>query len=236
MEEKVNLNMVAVIIMLALIGVLAGIGYLRIRDLRNEVRRLRADLKEGDAAIHERVNMINADLGSLYIEVEGAYSDIGMLAEANKLQSASIGALGKRLSSAEYVVSNLITKKEQSEKKQEKKEKVAPAQLEMPEEMTEIIVEEEDSAPGEMTYLGFYELTAYEWTGNTCANGNYPTTGYTVASNTIPLGTRIYIEGYGYYTVEDTGGMAGNVIDIYLGDADACIQFGRQGANVYIAE
>jgi len=85
-----------------------------------------------------------------------------------------------------------------------------------------------------MTYVGYYELTAYEWTGNTCANGNYPTTGYTVACNSLPLGTTIYIEGYGTYVVEDTGGMGGGVVDIYMGDVDTCIQFGRQGANIYI--
>lgn len=86
------------------------------------------------------------------------------------------------------------------------------------------------------TLLGIYELTAYEWTGNPCSNGNYPTEGYTVACNSLALGTRIYIEGYGEYTVEDRGGMAGNVIDIYMGDYDSCIQFGRRTAEVYIIE
>lgn len=87
---------------------------------------------------------------------------------------------------------------------------------------------------GNMTLVGYYELTAYEETEYPCANGNYPTVGYTVACNSLPLGTRIYIEGYGEYVVEDTGGMGGGVVDIYLGDPGACIQFGRQGANVYI--
>lgn len=96
----------------------------------------------------------------------------------------------------------------------------------------EEVVEEEPSS----NYLGYYTLTAYEWTGNPCANGNYPTGGYTVACNSLPLGTRIYIEGYGEYVVEDRGGMSDSVIDIYLGDYDTCIQFGVQGANVYIVE
>jgi 3D (Asp-Asp-Asp) domain-containing protein len=96
----------------------------------------------------------------------------------------------------------------------------------------EEVVEEEPSS----NYLGYYTLTAYEWTGNPCANGNYPTEGYTVACNSLPLGTRIYIEGYGEYVVEDRGGMSDSVIDIYLGDYDTCIQFGVQGANVYIVE
>lgn len=86
------------------------------------------------------------------------------------------------------------------------------------------------------TYLGTYQLTAYEWTGSPCANGNYPTTNYTVACNSLPLGTKIYIEGYGDYVVEDRGGMGNNVIDVYMGDYSACIQFGRRSANVYIYE
>ena len=65
-------------------------------------------------------------------------------------------------------------------------------------------------------YLGEYELTAYAWTGEPCADGNYPSCGYTVGCNSLSLGTRIYIEGYGEYVVEDRGGMADNVIDIYI--------------------
>ena len=85
-------------------------------------------------------------------------------------------------------------------------------------------------------YLWEYELTAYEWTGEVCADGNYPSCGYTVGCNSLPLGTKIYIEGYGEYVVEDRGGMADNVIDIYMEDYDTCIQFGRRTANVYLID
>lgn len=95
---------------------------------------------------------------------------------------------------------------------------------------------DKDAERPKRTLLGTYELTAYEWTGNPCSNGNYPTEGYTVACNSLPLGTRIYIEGYGEYVVEDRGGMAGNVIDIYMGDYDSCIQFGRRSASIYLLE
>lgn len=98
-------------------------------------------------------------------------------------------------------------------------------------ETEEIVAEEEEVATG---YLGSYVLTAYEWTGNPCANGNYPTCGYTAACNSLPLGTRIYIEGLGEYVIEDRGGMDDSVIDIYMGDYDSCIQFGVQYADVYI--
>lgn len=96
--------------------------------------------------------------------------------------------------------------------------------------------ESQEEASEELEYAGIFELTAYTWTGNTCANGNYPTAGYTVASNYFPLGTRIYIEGMGEYTVEDTGGMATNVIDVYMEGSDNCKQFGRRQAGVYIVK
>lgn len=87
-----------------------------------------------------------------------------------------------------------------------------------------------------MTYLGTYELTAYIETGNPCADGVYPSVGYTVACNDPSLWHRwIYIEGMGQYYVHDVGGMPSyNIIDVYLGTYDACIQFGRQSANVYL--
>lgn len=89
---------------------------------------------------------------------------------------------------------------------------------------------------GDGSYVGTYELTAYTWTGDPCANGQYPTSGYTVACNSLPLGTRVYIEGIGERVVEDTGGMGGGVVDIYMDSYDSCIQFGRQSANVYVIE
>lgn len=98
------------------------------------------------------------------------------------------------------------------------------------EELVEETVVEEESK----TYLGTYQLTAYEWTGNPCANGNYPTCNYTVACNSLPLGTHIYIEGYGDFVVEDRGGMSNNVIDIYMGDVSTCLQFGRRSASVWL--
>ena len=84
-------------------------------------------------------------------------------------------------------------------------------------------------------YVGVYELTAYAETGSPCADGDYPRVSHTAACNDPRLWHRwIYIEGLGTYYVHDTGGMSSNVIDIYLGDYDSCIQFGRQESNVYV--
>ena len=81
-----------------------------------------------------------------------------------------------------------------------------------------------------------FKKYTYEWAGKTCANGNYPTVGYTCASNYYPLGTRLWIEGIGERVVEDTGGMGMNVVDIYMGDEETCIQFGVQEAQITVIE
>ena len=92
-------------------------------------------------------------------------------------------------------------------------------------------------SPEGMTYYANMELTAYMWTGNPCADGVYPAEGFTAACNDPALWHKwVYIEGVGTYYIHDTGGMASNVIDIYLETYDACVSFGRQTANVYILE
>lgn len=96
---------------------------------------------------------------------------------------------------------------------------------------------ENEPPSGDGYYMGTYELTAYEWTGNPCADGNYPEVGITAASNDPALwGHYVHIEGYGDYLIHDTGGMANNVIDIYMGDVDTCYEFGRQAGDVYIID
>lgn len=94
-----------------------------------------------------------------------------------------------------------------------------------------------DSEASEGHYMGSYELTAYIATGNPCADGVYPQEGWTVACNDSRLWhRRIRIEGYGEYYVHDTGGMASNVIDVFVGSYNEAIQFGRKTAEVYIIE
>ena len=58
-------------------------------------------------------------------------------------------------------------------------------------------------ASASMTYMGTWCISAYEWTGNPCANGRYPTEWYTCAFNSAPRGATIYIEGLGYFVNED---------------------------------
>lgn len=84
--------------------------------------------------------------------------------------------------------------------------------------------------------------TAY--TSDPSENGGYSTTAmgtairYGVAAvdpNVIPLGTRLYIEGYGYARAEDTGGaIKGNKIDLVFGSKAQSNSWGRRTVKVTI--
>lgn len=51
----------------------------------------------------------------------------------------------------------------------------------------------------------------------------------------IPLGTLLYVEGYGYSLAADTGSaIVGNMIDLYFESLDDALRFGRRNLNVYI--
>ncbi len=51
----------------------------------------------------------------------------------------------------------------------------------------------------------------------------------------IPLGTRVYIEGYGIAIAADTGGaIRGNKIDILMRTHDQALRFGRRTLKIYI--
>lgn len=56
-----------------------------------------------------------------------------------------------------------------------------------------------------------------------------------VDTSVIPLGTKLYIEGYGYAVAADTGGaIKGNKVDLYFNDYNQCIQYGVRNVTVHI--
>jgi 3D (Asp-Asp-Asp) domain-containing protein len=80
--------------------------------------------------------------------------------------------------------------------------------------------------------------TAYTHTGNRTATGTIARVGViAVDPSVIPLGTKVYVEGYGFATAEDTGGaIKGNRIDIFLNSNSECINWGRRNVKVYILD
>lgn len=82
------------------------------------------------------------------------------------------------------------------------------------------------------------EATAYSMPGSRTATGMVARRGVVaVDPNVIPLGTKLYIEGYGYAIAADTGGaIHGNIIDLHFDTTAEAIQFGRRTVTVYVVQ
>lgn len=94
------------------------------------------------------------------------------------------------------------------------------------------------------SYSRVLSMNATAYTANPAENGGSTRTAMgtqvrvgvaAVDPNVIPLGTKLYIEGYGYATAEDTGGaIKGNKIDLVFGSTGEAYNFGRRQVTVYV--
>ena len=89
------------------------------------------------------------------------------------------------------------------------------------------------------SYSSVITCTAYAYVaGGYGASGNPAVVGTcAVDPSVIPLGTRLYIDGYGYAIANDTGGgIKGYTVDLVMNTAAECYQWGRRTVNVYILD
>lgn len=100
----------------------------------------------------------------------------------------------------------------------------------------------------EKEYIGDFKITGYDIYCSHCCGGKSDgitssgvpaTIGKTIALNKnyhIPYGTTIYIEDYGYYTLEDSG-LAEGYVDIACDSHDDCFDLTSEGLkHVYIVK
>jgi len=91
------------------------------------------------------------------------------------------------------------------------------------------------------------ESTAYSSDpADTLGGGTVTATGQNLLSNpmavavdpnVIPLGTRLYVEGYGEAIASDTGGaIKGNIVDVHFSTYAECIAWGRRTVQVTILD
>jgi 3D (Asp-Asp-Asp) domain-containing protein len=82
------------------------------------------------------------------------------------------------------------------------------------------------------------QASAYTYTGFHTATGLNPEVGMVaVDPSVIPMGTRLYIEGYGYARAADTGGaIKGDKIDLFMEEYSQCMGWGRRTVKVYILQ
>ena len=94
------------------------------------------------------------------------------------------------------------------------------------------------SSTGSKTYMGNYKLTFYAG-DSTTASGRTPRVNHTIAADTsiLPMYSKVYIEGWGTYTVEDRGGaIKGKRIDIFDANNKIANQYGVKYADVYLVK
>ena len=85
-------------------------------------------------------------------------------------------------------------------------------------------------------------MDASAYTADDPGNSGYTATGHrlergmvSVDPDVIPLGTQLYIEGYGYAVAADTGGaIVGNRIDLAMDTITEALNFGRREVVVYV--
>lgn len=109
-----------------------------------------------------------------------------------------------------------------------------------PEEVLEVVPE-----PEPMHLYGNCTITFYDngpcccgiWAGGHTASGSVPTPNHTVASNVLPFGTRLLIDGQ-EYVVEDRGdgNMDAFWIDIYVDTHEEGLRMGMYKSDVWIID
>lgn len=93
-------------------------------------------------------------------------------------------------------------------------------------------------------YLGTFTVTHYcpygccngKWAGKT-ASGAVPVPWHTIAvdKRVIPMGSKVHIEGYGYFVAQDCGGaIKGNRIDVLVGSHSEADSLGIKKMEVYL--
>lgn len=80
--------------------------------------------------------------------------------------------------------------------------------------------------------------TAYTYTGRNTATGKPPGPGTVAVDPTvIPLGSKLYIDGYGYGTAMDVGrAIKGNRVDVFFPSRTQALKWGSRTVNVYVLQ
>ena len=107
---------------------------------------------------------------------------------------------------------------------------------------TLLFLERAGAAPSR--YSRTLTMLATAYTSSDPGNGSYTCRGnllrkglVAVDPSVIPLGSRLYIEGYGYAIADDIGGsIKGNKIDLAYEARGEALQFGRRNVTVYILD
>lgn len=235
---------------LYIVGSIGGSAYLynELRDTKADVSDIKAEKAEVESA-NNTLKEINSGMTDKLKQTE----------EATKELQKSVDDLEDKLSKAykerdelqhqnEDLQTQIAYKKEQKAKQQaEAQAKAEEAQVVSvsTEAKTEEAPNQETTAPSGGGQVLYMESTAYSSDpADTLGGGTITATGQNllqnpmavaVDPNVIPLGTRLYVEGYGEAYAVDTGGaIKGNIVDVHFPTYEQCVQWGRRTVKVTI--
>lgn len=95
---------------------------------------------------------------------------------------------------------------------------------------------------GDNSYKETYNMEATAYSGGYITKMGFPPvrnpsglSSVAVDPTVIPLGSKLFVEGYGYAIASDTGGaIIGKKIDLYMNSTAECISFGRRSMTVHL--
>jgi len=96
-----------------------------------------------------------------------------------------------------------------------------------------------DAPPSYIKKVSGVRAVSYYFDGNPRGAYGLPCTYGTVAvdPDVFPLGSLLYIEGYGYAIANDVGtSIKGKVVDVYMERYDQCLLWGAHYVNVYLVK
>ncbi|WP_066185722.1 MULTISPECIES: ubiquitin-like domain-containing protein [Gracilibacillus] len=204
--------------------------------------------KSGIVEKHYEVVMENGEEVSRELVKEEVTQDsedrivaVGTMEEAPVEETEVLAAQTEEESAKQEPKQEKPESNDAKEKKQEpKSEPVTTASAEKTENVSRGGNEEE----GKTLYM---KATAYNWDCASCDGRGLTATGYDLKSNpegvvavdpnVIPLGTKVWVEGYGYAIARDTGGnIKGNKIDLHMSSPQKAASYGMKNVQVKIMD
>jgi uncharacterized protein YabE (DUF348 family)/3D (Asp-Asp-Asp) domain-containing protein len=95
----------------------------------------------------------------------------------------------------------------------------------------------EDGAFGYVLTFVSSHVTAYCLRGTTATGSQVGPGTIAVDPTRIPLGSHLYVEGYGFGYALDTGGdIKGEAVDLWIASCDDAVRWGRRTVRVYVLD
>lgn len=241
-----------VLILILFVGLLSstGLSLKMHKDLENQ-EKVNASVLEELNLSKKETDKLNEEFDKLTKENEKQKKVTEEKDKKIGEQESKINTLIEESEQKDSEISDLMSKKEQEKKKQEELALIEPKEQSniQPTGVKEDIATEtkqeepsnteENSSTGETLTV---EATAYSTNQPSLSNLTY--TGIDLNNNPdviavdpsfIPLGSTVYIEGYGTFVAGDTGSdIVGNRIDVHMTNLDSAMAFGRKTLEVTV--